>query len=75
MTAVLDDIANVIRSRIRVQGFIVSDYINRAGEFYRDMGALLQTSKLQRQETVHEGLEAMLTRSSASSPEAIWARC
>lgn len=50
-------LARVIGNRVRMQGFIVSDYLPRAGEFYRDMGAMLGT--LKREETVHEGLDAM----------------
>ena len=49
--------ARIIGARIRVQGFIVSDFLARSGEFMADMGALLQAGKLQRQETVVEGLE------------------
>jgi NADPH-dependent curcumin reductase CurA len=52
-------LARIIQARIRVQGFIVIDFFGRMGEFYQDMGALLQAGKLQRQETVHDGLEAM----------------
>jgi NADPH-dependent curcumin reductase CurA len=49
----------LIAVRARVQGFLVSDYLTRVGEFYRDMGALLVAGKLKREETVVEGLEAM----------------
>jgi hypothetical protein len=45
--------------RIRMQGFIVSDYASRAPEFYRDMGGWLQDGKLRREETIVDGLEAM----------------
>lgn len=51
-------LARLIGNRIRMQGFIVSDFMARADEFYRDMAALLASGKLQAQETVHEGLEA-----------------
>ncbi len=49
----------LIGMRVRMQGFIVSDYMADAATFYRDMGAWLQSGKLQNQETVFEGLEAM----------------
>ena len=49
----------IIGNRIRVQGFIVSDYLSRAGEFYEEAGKLLQAGKLRREETVVEGLENM----------------
>lgn len=52
-------LARIIQARIRVQGFIVTDFMGRMNEFYQDMGAMLQAGKLQRQETVHDGLDAM----------------
>ncbi len=51
-------LARLIGMRMRIQGFIVSDYMDRAGEFYRDMGGWLKDGKLKRNETVFEGLEA-----------------
>jgi len=54
--------ARIIGARIRIQGFIVSDYMGRAAEFYRDMAAWSQAGKLKREETVMEGL--------ASTPDA-----
>ncbi len=51
-------LARVIGMRVRMQGFIVTDFMPRAGEFYREMGALLAGGKLKAQETVHEGLDA-----------------
>src|SRR5690242_10706574 len=52
-------LARIIQARIRVQGFIVTDFMGRMNEFYQDMGGMLQAGKLQRQETVHDGLDAM----------------
>ena len=51
-------LARLIGNRVRMQGFIVSDYMDRAGEFYRDMGALLAAGKLKGEETIHDGLDA-----------------
>jgi len=51
-------LARLIGNRIRMEGFIVSDFMPRAAEFYQGMGELLAEGKLTRQETVHEGLEA-----------------
>ena len=51
-------LARIIQARIRVQGFIVLDFFGRMGEFYQDMAAMLKAGQLQRQETVHDGLEA-----------------
>ena len=49
-------LVRLIGNRIRMQGFIVSDFKDQAG-FYRDMAAMLADGKLQREETVFEGLE------------------
>ena len=51
--------ARIIGARIRIQGFIVSDYMARAAEFYTDMAGMLAAGKLTREETVHEGLARM----------------
>jgi NADPH-dependent curcumin reductase CurA len=51
-------LARLIGNRVRMQGFIVSDYMDRAAEFYRDMGALLAAGKLRAEETIHDGLDA-----------------
>ena len=52
-------LARLIGNRVQMRGFIVSDYMDRAEEFYRDMGAWLAAGKLKREETVHEALEEM----------------
>ena len=52
-------LARLIGNRVRMQGFIVSDHMARAAEFYDDMGAMLKAGTLKREETVHHGLEAM----------------
>ena len=52
-------LARLIGNRVRMQGFIVSDYMERADDFYRDMGAMLASGQLRREETVMDGLEAM----------------
>ncbi|MET4896502.1 NADP-dependent oxidoreductase [Sphingomonadaceae bacterium jetA1] len=49
-------LARLIGNRVRIQGFIVSDFKDHAG-FYRDMGAILGEGRLQREETVFEGLD------------------
>jgi NADPH-dependent curcumin reductase CurA len=45
--------------RIRVQGFIYTDYMDRMGEFFADMGALVASGQVKSRDTVVEGLEAM----------------
>ena len=54
-------LARLIGMRVQMRGFIVSDYMARASEFYRDMGGWLAEGRLRREETVHDGLEAMPT--------------
>ena len=50
-------LARLIGNRVRMQGFIVSDFFARAPEFYRDMAGM--AGALKREETVHDELEAM----------------
>jgi NADPH-dependent curcumin reductase CurA len=52
-------IMRVIAMRIRVQGFIYTDYIARMGEFHRDMGQWIAEGKVRERDTVVEGLENM----------------
>ncbi|WP_425228203.1 NADP-dependent oxidoreductase [Sphingomonas sp.] len=49
--------ARIIGARLKIEGFIVSDYMDRADEFYREMGALLADGRFRREETVFEGIE------------------
>ena len=50
-------LARVIGMRVRIEGFIVSDFVDRAADFYRDMGGWLKDGKLKREETIVDGLE------------------
>jgi NADPH-dependent curcumin reductase CurA len=52
-------LARLIGNRVRMQGFIVTDYVDRIEEFYRDMGGWLAAGKLRREETIMDGLDAM----------------
>lgn len=52
-------ITRIIAARIRIQGFLVSDFLARAGEFYRDMAEWESKGLLKCEETVVDGLEAM----------------
>jgi NADPH-dependent curcumin reductase CurA len=49
----------VISARIRVQGFIYTDYMSEMAAFYQDMGGLIAAGKMTSRETVHDGIEAM----------------
>lgn len=54
----LRHLAKIIGARIRVQGFLVTDHLAGAADFYRDMAAWLANGQLKSDETVHHGLEA-----------------
>ena len=47
----------IIAMRIRLQGFIYTDYLGQLGDFYRDMGAMMATGQLKSRDTVVEGLD------------------
>ncbi len=50
-------IMRVIAMRIRVQGFIYTDYLGRLGEFYKDMGGWIASGQLKPRETIVDGIE------------------
>jgi NADPH-dependent curcumin reductase CurA len=50
-------IMRVIAMRIRIQGFIYTDYLPRLGEFYRDMAGWIASGAVKPRDTVVEGLE------------------
>ena len=47
----------VISMRVRVQGFIYTDYLPRMAEFYRDMGGWIASGAVKSRDTVVDGLE------------------
>jgi NADPH-dependent curcumin reductase CurA len=49
---------SIIGNRIRVQGFLFTDYMTRLPEFYAEMAPWLASGKIQSRETIHAGLEA-----------------
>ncbi|MEO7751408.1 MAG: NADP-dependent oxidoreductase [Sphingomicrobium sp.] len=49
----------IIGMRIRLQGFIYTDYLPRLGEFYRDMGGWIASGQVTSRDTVVDGLERM----------------
>jgi NADPH-dependent curcumin reductase CurA len=53
-------IMRVIAMRIRVQGFIYTDYLPRMGEFYRDMGGWIADGQVKNRGTVVDGLDHAL---------------
>ena len=50
-------IMRVIAMRIRLQGFIYTDYMAKMGDFYRDMGSWIASGQVKPRDTVVEGLE------------------
>jgi len=50
-------IMRVIAMRIRLQGFIYTDYLSKMANFYRDMGGWIATGQVHGRDTVVEGLE------------------
>jgi NADPH-dependent curcumin reductase CurA len=49
----------IIGNRIRVEGFLFTDYMPRLPEFYAEMAPGSRPGKIQSRETIHDGLEAM----------------
>lgn len=52
-------IMRIIPMRIRLQGFIVSDFMDRMDEFYRDMSQWIASGAIKSRETIVEGLDHM----------------
>ncbi len=50
----------VISKRLRIQGFIVSDYPDATSEFYKTFGPLVASGELVFRETAYEGLDRMI---------------
>ena len=53
-------IMRVIAMRIRLQGFIYTDYMGKMGDFYRDMGGWIASGQVRSRDTVVEGLDRTL---------------
>ena len=51
-------IMRVIAARIRVQGFLITDYLGRLGEFYTEMAPLVASGAITSRETIYDGLDA-----------------
>ncbi len=47
----------ILTKRLKVQGFIVSDHMDRAADFGRDMGAWVKAGQVKYREDIVEGLE------------------
>jgi NADPH-dependent curcumin reductase CurA len=53
-------IMRIIAMRIRLQGFIYTDYLGKMGDFYREMGGWLASGQVKSRDTVVEGLDKTL---------------
>lgn len=50
-------IMRVIAMRIRLQGFIYTDYLSKMGDFYRDMGGWIASGQVKGRDTIVDGLD------------------
>ena len=53
-------IMRIIGMRMRLQGFIYTDYLGQLGDFYKDMGAMMAAGQLKSRDTVVEGRDQTL---------------
>ena len=51
-------IIRIIGARIRMEGFIVTDYFPEMPEFIREVGGMIADGRMRSRETVHDGLES-----------------
>jgi NADPH-dependent curcumin reductase CurA len=51
-------IARIIAARITVKGFLVLDFLQQMGDFYREMGGWVASGQMTSRETIRDGLEA-----------------
>jgi NADPH-dependent curcumin reductase CurA len=50
------NLVNIIGRSLKMQGFVVSDYIDMVPRFYADMGAWIGAGKIRWQETIRDGI-------------------
>jgi len=56
----LDDFADILMKRLMVKGFIIIDYLPRAGEAFAELGPLVASGQLKWKAHVEDGLENAL---------------
>ena len=64
-----------VRKRLTLQGFIVSDHLDRQSQFYADMAAWMAAGKMHWQETIVDGIENAPRAFIGRSRVTIRARC
>jgi hypothetical protein len=52
-----NNLAHIVRKRLRVQGYIVSDSMDQIGEFRVEMARRIAEGEIHHRETVVEGIE------------------
>lgn len=52
-----NNLSSIVRQRLTMQGFIISDHGNRMPDFQRDMSGWLREGKVKNRETVVDGIE------------------
>ena len=52
-----NNLATIVRQRITMRGFIISDHMDRRGDFERDMAAWLKDGSVKHYDTVVDGIE------------------
>ena len=52
-------ILRIIAARIRIQGFLFTDYMPRMGEFYAEMAPWIASGRVKSRDTIVEGLDRM----------------
>ena len=55
------NIRNMVGNRVLMQGFIISDHMNRYPEFVAEVGGWLKAGRLKYQETIVEGIDRAVT--------------
>jgi len=51
-------IMRIIAARIRIEGFLYFDFLDRIGDFHRDMAGWIASGAVTSRETIHDGIEA-----------------
>ena len=53
------NMALIVGKRLKIRGFIVSDFAARQGEFAKDMAAWISSGQIKTRDTIDEGVDAM----------------
>jgi hypothetical protein len=53
------NLSQIVGKRLKIRGFIVSDFAARQGEFAKDMAGWISSGQIKTRETIDQGLDAM----------------